>query len=99
MTRCVLIDYQTRGWAKRNEPEIQKEYNDTRYVGTEPNPAASAPDWEIASFCVENDCDLLTKDQRAYTWLLDAQNVGAVRISKYAMDKSHTVPIYLVKII
>ena len=27
---------------------------------SEPNPAA-APDLEIASFCMGNDCDLLTK--------------------------------------
>ena len=99
MTRCVLIDYQTRGWAERNEQTIQKGYSDIRYVGTEPNPAAGAPDWEIASFCAENGCDLLTKDQKAYTWLLDVQNVEAVRISKYAMDRSHQVPIYLVEIL
>ena len=48
---------------------------------------------------MENDCDLLTKDQKAYTYLLDVQNVEAVRISKYAMDKSHAVLIYLVKIL
>ena len=65
---------------------------------SEPNPAAGTPDWEIASFCVGNGCDLLTKDQKTYTCLLDVQNVEAVRISKYAMDRSHTVPIYLVKI-
>ena len=63
MTCRVLIDYQARGWVGRNEPTIQKEYSDIRYVGTEPNPAAGAPDWEIVSFCVGNDCDLLTKDK------------------------------------
>ena len=99
MTRRVLIDYQARGWAERNEPTIQKEYSDIRYVGTEPNSAADAPDWEIASFCVGNDCDLLTKDKKAYICLLDVQNVEAVRISEYTMDGSHTVPIYLVKIL
>ena len=99
MTCRVLIDYQARGWAERNEPTIQKEYSDIRYVGTEPNPAAGAPDWEIASFCLGNDCDLLTKDKKAYICLLDVQNVEAVRISKYAMDGSHAVPIYLVKIL
>ena len=52
MTSRVLIDYQTRGWAERNEPTIQKEYSDIRYVGTEPNPTAGATDWEIASFCI-----------------------------------------------
>ena len=66
---------------------------------SEPNPAASAPDWEIASFCVGNGCDLLTKNQKAYTCLLDVQNVEAVRISTYTMDKSHAAPIYLVKIL
>ena len=99
MTRCVLIDYQTRGWAEKSEQTIEKEYKDIHYVGTEPNPAASAPDWEIASFCVENGCDLLTKDQRSYTWLLDVPNVEAIRISKYSMDRSHGVPIYLMKIL
>ena len=48
---------------------------------------------------MRNDCDLLTKDKKAYTCLLDVQNVEAVRISKYAMDRSHAVPIYLVKIL
>ena len=99
MTCRVLIDYQAQGWAEMNEPTIQKEYSDIRYVETEPNPAAGAPDWEIASFCLGNDCDLLTKDKKAYTCLLDVQNMEAVRISKYAMDRSHAVPIYLVKIL
>ena len=99
MIRCVLIDYQTRGWAERNEHTIRKEYLDIHYAGIEPNPAASAPDWEIASFCAEHSYDLLTKDQRAYTGMLDVPNVEAVRISKYDMDRSHGVPIYLVKIL
>ena len=43
MTRRVLIDYQARGREERNEPTIEKEYSDIRYVRTEPNPAA-APD-------------------------------------------------------
>ena len=99
MTRRVLIDYRTRGWAERNESTIQKEYSDIHHVGTEPNPATSAPDLEIASFCMGNDCDLLTEDKKAYACLLDVQNVEAAQISKYAMGGSHTVPIYLVKIL
>ena len=48
---------------------------------------------------MRNDCDLLTKNKKAYTCLLDVQNVEAAQISKYAMHGSHTVSIYLVKIL
>ena len=100
MTRRVLIDYQARGWAERNETDDpERVLRHPLCRKPKPNPAADAPDWEIASFCVGNDCDLLTKDQKAYTYLLDVQNVEAVRISKYTMDRSHAVPIYLVKIL
>ena len=42
-------NYHARGWVERNEPMIQKEYSDIRYVGTEPNPAAGAPAYRSVS--------------------------------------------------
>jgi len=99
MTHKVLIDYDMRGWADDNETKITNDYEEILRVGIEPNPPKESSDETIASFCEENNCDLLTGDQRAYTKLLMNSRVKAVQISKYDYDDSGKKQVYLVKIL
>ena len=79
----VLIDYQIKGWAKKNERQIAGDYSDILYVGEQPSPASDNSDSVLASFCMANNCDLLTSDKRAYVpWL--EQGASEVRISRFA---------------
>jgi len=99
MTHKVLIDYDVRGWADENESKIKLDYEVILKVGEEPNPKAESKDDVIATFCEENNCNLLTGDKRVYTELLKNKRVKAAQISKYDWDKSGNKQVYLIKIL
>jgi len=99
LTHKILIDYNRRGWAEENESKIKNDYPEILQVGVPPNPPADSSDLELASFCEENNCDLLTGDKRAYASLLKNEYVKAVQISKYDMDETAKQQVYLVKIL
>jgi len=99
MTHKVLIDYDMRGWADENETKIHTDYEEILRVGIDPNPKQDSSDEIIAVFCEENNCDLLTGDQRAYTKLLMNPRVKAVQISKYDFYTSGEKQVYLVKVL
>jgi len=99
MTHKVLIDNDIHGWATNNESRIRKEYEKILHVGEESTPLPDSPDKVIATYCEENNCDLLTGDKRAYTELLDNYRVKAVQISKYGKIESDGKYVYLVKIL
>ncbi len=99
MGGSVLIDYQLKGWALRNESRIKENYSEIRYVGETPNPDASSSDSVLASFCKTNGCDMLTSDKKAYAPLLEEQNAGAVHIMIYDKDESAGRPVYRVRMV
>lgn len=99
MTHKVLIDYDIRGWGDNNKNKILNDYETILRVGIEPNPKSDSSDEEIANYCEENNCDLLTGDKRAYTELLKNSRVKAVQISKFDFDNSGQKQVYLVKIL
>ena len=99
MTHKVLIDYNRRGWAEEKESKIKEHYPVILHVGVDQNPSANSTDLELASFCEENNCDLLTGDKRAYASLLQNEYVKAVQISKYDFDETAKQQVYLVKIL
>ena len=81
----VLIDYQIKGWAQRNEQKVKDAYSEILYVGDQGNPPAGGSDSVLASFCAKNGCDLLTADKKAYApWL--EQGAREVRISMFNTD-------------
>jgi len=99
MTHKVLIDYDERGWADKKNDKIKKEYEEILRVGEDPNPKMGASDEEIATFCEENNCDLLTADKKAYTDMLKNHRVKAVQISRYDWDDSGNKQVYLIQIL
>jgi len=99
LSHKILIDYNRRGWAEEKESKIKKDYPEILQVGVPPNPPADSSDLELASFCEENNCDLLTGDKRAYDSLLLNYHVKAVQISRYDFDETAKQQVYLVKIL
>ncbi len=93
MGTSVLVDAQTKGWGTDNEEQIRQAYTDVKYVGESPNLPSDSSDHVIASYCLDNDCDLLTQDKKAYTPWLD-QGADKVHISIFSRGKQ---TIYLVQ--
>ena len=99
MTHKVLIDYNKLGWAEENKDAIGRDYSEILRAGDGSNPGQDADDGEIASFCKENNCDLLTGDKRAYGSFLRNSHVKAVQISEYGPEDAAKQQVYLIKII
>ena len=97
MNDTVLIDYQIKGWALKNESLIRERYSEVRYVGDPPNPKANGSDSAMTRFCMDNNCDLLTSDKRAYAPLLEEWGAGEVRISLFNKKVQSGFHVYLVK--
>lgn len=98
MSDTVLIDYQIRGWASKNESLIRKQYSEVRYVGDPLNPKMNSSDSVVTRFCRDNSCDLLTSDKKAYVPLLEEWGVGEVRISLFDENERSTQHVYRVAI-
>ena len=88
MSGGVLIDYQIKGWAKKNEQKIKNNYSEIRYVGEPPNPGAGSSDSILASFCVNNDYDMLTSDKKAYATWLEGPGPSEVCISVFDNEQN-----------
>ena len=93
MSTSVLVDYQIKGWGTKNEEQIRQAYTDVKYVGESPNLPSDCSDHVIASYCLDNDCDLLTHDKKAYIPWLD-QGADKVHISIFSRSNQ---TVYLVQ--
>ena len=96
MSDTVLIDYQLKGWASKNEHLIREQYLEVRYVGDPANPEASSSDSAVTRFCRDNNFDLLTSDKKAYASFLEEWGVGEVRISLFNKNEQSGQHVYRV---
>ena len=97
MNRGVLVDYHLAGWSAKNEPQIRKNYSNIHSVGKPDVLADDSTDSELASFCLERGCDLMTCDKEAYAPMLKEHGVRFVQIHEYAMNKESGQQIYIIK--
>lgn len=97
MNRGVLVDYQLAGWSVDNESQIHKNYSDIHRVGDPDVLANDSSDSELASFCLERGCDLMTCDKTAYAHMLKKRGVRFVQIHEYAMNKESDQQIYVIR--
>lgn len=97
MNRGVLVDYHLAGWSVKNEPQIRKNYSDIHRVGEPDVLAGNSPDPELASFCLERGCDLMTCDREAYVPILKKRGVRSVQIYEYDTNKESGQQIYVIK--
>jgi hypothetical protein len=56
-------------------------------------------DETLATFCNDNDCELLTADNRAYIHFFSEKKIKTVQLSEFVYEEKADRPIYLVKIV
>lgn len=97
MVDYVVIDKDLIGWAGKHEDELSKIYAKVVKVGIDVDLPQRKRDDEIASYCKDNNCDLLTADTEAYMNFFDI-GVKALEIARYDHDEKADKHIYLIKI-
>tara|TARA_B100001971_G_C17909147_1_gene391975 strand:+ start:132 stop:437 length:306 start_codon:yes stop_codon:yes gene_type:complete len=98
MSDIIVIDNDILGWGKENKDNLLKLYKEVRMVGSHPNLNERDLDHEIATYCIENNCDLMTGDIRAYDKHYKA-GVHTVQITDYDWWETGRKRILLIKII
>lgn len=94
---AVLVDYQSNGWAKRNESRIMNDYSEILYVGELQGLDRDSDDSAVSKFCIDNGCDLLTADKTAYvSWLKNGLTEG-VHISMLDRDQRSGQFLYIIR--
>lgn len=98
MADKIVIDKDIIGWGNLHEKQLSNNYAKILKVGIDPDLPQRKRDDEIASYCKDNDCDLLTADNEAYTYYYNV-NIKTVEITRYGYDEKAEKYIYLIKII
>ena len=97
MAKRVLIDEGKSHLESEHRDKILRSYGEILCVGGDGAPSSGSSDAEIAAFCEDRCCDLLTGDARAYTRLLDVGRIEEVRISKYLYDDKSGQQVYRIR--
>ena len=96
MSTDVLIDNQLNGWANDNKSLIGQFFSKIQYVKDLPNLGPESSDSDIASFCKDNEMNLLTSDKEAYdTWLEKPKS--EVCISLFDTDEKSGQRVYCIR--
>jgi hypothetical protein len=91
-----LIDQNNKNLAGEEYKHYFEKYDKMFIVGKDLDQREY--DEGLAKFCKKNDCDLITKDGKAYIHFL-AEKINTVQISELFYDEKGVCPIYTVKII
>ena len=97
MATQIVIDKDILGWADEHKKDLLNVYKSVLQVSKHPDLPQRSFDDKIASYCNQNDCDLMTGDAKSYTHFFDAE-ITAVRITRHDWWKKADKPIYLVQI-
>ena len=98
MADKIVIDKDIIGWGNLHEKQLSNDYVRILKVGIDPDLPQRKRDDEIASYCRDNECDLLTADTEAYTHYFEV-NIKTVAITRYSYDEKADKRIYLIQII
>lgn len=93
----VLIDQNCKWLANESNKKLLDSYNEIFVVGD--HLKQREYDENLAKFCLEHGCDLLTADNRAYTHFFIDKQITNVHISEFVYEHKADRPVYLVKII
>lgn len=97
MGHRVVIDKDILGWGTEHKPDLLKSYEEVLMVGSIPDLPQRSSDKEVATFCMNNDCDLLTGDLKAYDHYFTA-GVRTVQITAYDWIHKADKRVYLIEI-
>lgn len=93
----ALIDQNCKWLANAENRELLKEYASIFVVGVDLKQREH--DEDLALFCKNNNCDLLTADSTAHTHFFRVSPIKNVQISEFIYENKADRPIYLVKIL
>ena len=98
MVQRIVIDKDILG--SLDEKDLLRSYEKIYKVGDDPDLPQRSSDEEIASYCKNNNCDLLTGDKTAYTKYLRT-GIKKVQISEYTWlsRQKGDKPVYLIEIV
>jgi hypothetical protein len=60
------VDKQITGWKGLREEELLKQYAEVLKIGVHEDLPQRMSDKDIASYCIKNNCPLITADIKAY---------------------------------
>lgn len=92
----VLIDQNCKWLRKEENKKYLENYDQIFEVGV--NLKQRDYDETLASFCKDNQCDLLTADNTAYIHFFTEKKIKSVQISEFIYEDKADRPIYLVEI-
>ncbi len=103
LTNTIVIDHDVIGWAYKNMPKIKSLYDKIYLIGKNGAPPElvndNISDLTIASYCFQNECDLITGDKKSYIeWFNSNNNVKKLIISKFDYWSEGQRPILLIQI-
>ena len=93
----VLIDKQVSNLDDDEHSELLKDFDKSYVVGE--HLKQTSFDENCASFCMDNNCDFLTADAKAYTHFFKIKKIKNVLISRFMRDKDPERYVYLMQII
>ncbi|QUC65339.1 hypothetical protein NsoK4_03595 [Nitrosopumilus sp. K4] len=93
----VLIDQNCKWLASEDSKYLLKDYAEIFVVGE--HLKQREYDENLATFCMNNSCELLTADNRAYVHFFSDERIKNIQISEFVYEHKADRPIYLVKII
>ena len=93
----VLIDQNCKWLANEDSKKYLENYDRIFVVGVD----LKQRDYDevLATFCKDNECELLTADNRAYLHFFTEKKIKNVQVSEFVYEDKADRPIYLVKII
>ncbi len=99
----VVIDHDVIGWAHSNMQKIKAIYDTIYIVGTNNSPEElmnnNISDLNIAKYCLNNECDLITADKKSYVdWFNSYNRINKLIISKFDYWNEGNRPILLIQI-
>ncbi|MCV0372475.1 MAG: hypothetical protein K5793_02860 [Nitrosarchaeum sp.] len=93
----VLIDQNCKWLANEDSKSLLQKYDEIFIVGEDLKQREY--DENLATFCMDNCCELLTADNRAYVHFFTDKRIKNVQISEFVYEHKADRPIYLVKIV
>jgi hypothetical protein len=93
----VLIDQNCKWLANENSKKYLENYDRIFVVGVDLKQREY--DEGLATFCKDNECELLTADNTAYVHFFTEKKIKNLQISEFTYEDKADRPIYLVKIL
>jgi len=94
----IVVDKQITGWKGLREEELSKRFAEVLKVGMHNDLPQRMDDKAIASYCIKNDCPLITADIKAYANFFQTGS-EIVEIRLYGFDKKADRPVFIVRIL